>query len=160
MDIDLRNALSGLLLLHGGDHSTNDSKESGTTPTNNDSDATPISNCGDSAPISNDSMDVTPTSPAIETVRRTYKKRGGTTFTGKKASNKAKYTYQATVKPCARAAKQSANVAISALSKDTYTFENQWQLVLTVLLTIVCSRFQCQRRPHVVTSVFAIQPRV
>ena len=85
MDIDLPNALLGLLLLHGGDDLNNDSKDGGTTPTNNDSDVTPISNRGDSTLISNDSMDVTPTSPAIETVRRKYKKRGGTTFIKKKA---------------------------------------------------------------------------
>ena len=168
MDIDLRNALSGLLLLHGGDDSINDNKDGGTTttPTNNDSDAIPTSGRGDSTPISNnstdatptshegndsnndsedsgttptnndsdvtpttssrgnsnDSMDGTPTSPTMETKRRKYKKRGGTSFIQTKASNKAKYSYQATVKP--RAAKKNANVAISSLSKDTCTFEN------------------------------------
>jgi hypothetical protein len=60
----------------------------------------------------------------VETKRKKYKKRGGTSFKNNKGSKKSKYTYKATVKPCARAAKLSANVAISALSKDTYTFEN------------------------------------
>jgi hypothetical protein len=144
MDIIIRDALTGLLLLHAGDNSSNDSKDGSTNPTNNDSDATPtsnrddstpISNDGmdatlptfnrsDSTPISNDGMDATPTSLAVETKRKKYKKRGGTSFKNNKGSKKSKYTYKATVKPCARAAKLSANVAISALSKDTYTFEN------------------------------------
>ncbi len=64
-------------------------------------------------------MDVPPASPVVETKpkRRTYTKRGGTSFIQKMGSMKAKYTYQATVKP--RAAKQSANVAITALLADT-----------------------------------------
>ena len=37
---------------------------------------------------------------------------------------KSKYTYKSIVKPRARTAKLSANVAISTSSKDTYTLEN------------------------------------
>jgi hypothetical protein len=82
------------------------------------SDVTPALNNIVPTPTSNDSMDVSPTSPVVETKpkRRKYTKRGGTRFAHKKGSNKAKYTYQETVKP--RAAKQIANVAITALSVD------------------------------------------
>ena len=59
MDIIIRDALTGLLLLHAGDNSSNDSKNGSTNPTNNDSDATPTSNRDDSTPISNDGMDAT-----------------------------------------------------------------------------------------------------
>jgi hypothetical protein len=59
MDIIIRDALTGLLLLHAGDNSSNDSKDGSTNPTNNDSDATPTSNRDDSTPISNDGMDAT-----------------------------------------------------------------------------------------------------
>ena len=85
----------------------------------NDSNVTPTLNNIGPTPTSNDSMDVSPTSPIVETEpkRRKYTKRGGTSFAHKKGSKKSKFTYQATVKP--HAAKQSANVAITALSADT-----------------------------------------
>jgi hypothetical protein len=80
MDSNLGNALSGLLLLHGGNDSINDSKDSSPTPTTNDNDVTPPSNGSSTTPTSNNSMDVTPTSPAAVTERRKYKKREGTVF--------------------------------------------------------------------------------
>ncbi len=80
MDSNLGNALSGLLLLHGGNDLNNDCKDSSPAPTTNDINVTLISNGSSSTPTSNDSMDVTPTSPAAVTERRKYKKRGGTSF--------------------------------------------------------------------------------
>jgi hypothetical protein len=62
MGINLRDALSGLLLLHAGDDSNNDSEGVRTSRTNNDSDATAASGRSDSTPIPNDRMDATPTS--------------------------------------------------------------------------------------------------
>lgn len=78
---NMGDAFSGLLLLHGGNYSNNDSKDDSTTPTTNDSKMTPTSN-NDSGltPTSDDSMDVTPTSLTAATKRRKYKKRGGTSF--------------------------------------------------------------------------------
>ncbi len=78
MDSNLGNALSGLLLLHGGNDSNNDSEDSSPTPTTNDNDVTPTCNGSSSTPNSNDSMGMTTTSPAAVTERRKYKKRGGT----------------------------------------------------------------------------------
>ena len=112
-------ALAGLLLLQGSNDSNNDREDCSRTSTTNDSNVTPASNNIGPTPTSNDSMDVSPTSPVVDTKpkRRKYTKRGGTSFAHKKGSMKAKYTYQATVKP--RAAKLSVNVAITALSADT-----------------------------------------
>jgi hypothetical protein len=112
-------ALAGLLLLQGSNDSNNDRENCSRTSTTDDSNVTPASNNIGPTPTSNDSMDVPPASPVVETKpkRRTYTKRGGTSFIQKMGSMKAKYTYQATVKP--RAAKQSANVAITALLADT-----------------------------------------
>ena len=114
-----RDALAGLLLLQGSNDSNNDREDCSRTSTTDDSDVTPASNNIGPTPASNDSMDVSPASPVVETKpkRWKYTKRGGTSFIQKMGSMKAKYTYQATVKP--RAAKQSANVAITALSADT-----------------------------------------
>ena len=110
---------TGLLLLQGSNDSNNDREDCSRTSTTNDSDVAPASNNIGPTPTSNDSMDVSPTSPIVETEpkRRKYTKRGGTSFAHKKGSKKSKFTYQATVKP--HAAKQSANVAITALSADT-----------------------------------------
>ena len=112
-------ALAGLLLLQGSNDSNNDREDCSRTSTTDDSDVTPASNNIGPTPTSNDSMDVPPASPVVETKpkRGTYTKRGGTSFIQKMGSMKAKYTYQATVKP--RAAKQSANVVITALLADT-----------------------------------------
>ncbi len=84
MDSNLGNALSALLLLHGGNDSNNDHQDSSLAPTTNDNDVTPISNGSSSTSISNNSMDVTPTSLAGVTERRKYKRRGGTGFIQKK----------------------------------------------------------------------------
>jgi hypothetical protein len=90
MDSNLGNALSGLLLLYGGNDSNNDSKGSSPTPTTNDNDVTPISNGSSLTPTSLDSMDVTPTSPAAVTERRKYKKKRGTDFIQMKESIQVK----------------------------------------------------------------------
>ena len=90
-----------------------------------DSNATPTSDNSGSTPNFKNGR-WTSTSPAMETKKRKYKKRGNTSFIQKKGSKKSKYTYQETVKP--RAAKQSANVAIAALSKDTFEHDNEVKL--------------------------------
>jgi hypothetical protein len=58
MDSNLGDALSSLLLLHGGNDSNNDRKDSSPTPTTNDIDVTPISNGRSLTPTSNYSMEV------------------------------------------------------------------------------------------------------
>jgi hypothetical protein len=117
MDSNLGDALSGLLLLHGGNDSNNDREDSSPTPTTNDINVTPISNGSSLTPTSNNSMGVTSTFPAVVTERRKYKKRGGTSFKQMKGSNKAKYTYHASVKP--RQAKTNVVDTISALLAET-----------------------------------------
>ena len=111
----LGDTLSGLLLFHGSKNSNNDREDCSRTPTNNGRDVTPASNDMGPNPTSNDIMVVTCTPPiaVIKTKRQKYTKRGGTSFEQKKRPMKANYRYQATDKP--HAAKQSANVAISAL---------------------------------------------
>ena len=69
MDINIRNALSGLLLIHVVDDLSNDSGDGSKNPTNNDSNATPTSNRCDSTPISNDGMDVS-SLPTLSTIVR------------------------------------------------------------------------------------------
>jgi hypothetical protein len=89
---------------------------------------TPTSNGSSSTPTSNGSMDVTPTSPAVVTERRMYKKRGSTSFKQMKGSIKANYMYQATIKP--RHTNTNAVAAIAALLVDTSCTQNVVKLVI------------------------------
>ncbi len=80
MDTNLRDALSGLLLLRSD--SNNDSDDGSTTRISNDSNVTPTSINDGLTPTSNaGSMDAAPnTPPAAETKKRKYKSRESTSF--------------------------------------------------------------------------------
>jgi hypothetical protein len=101
-------ALLGLLLLRKGIDSNNDSEDHCTTQSSNESSMTLPPN-DSNATHTSDYSSATPTSSPPKKKRK-YKKRG-TSFKRKKGSNRAKYTYQVTLKPCV--AKTNANVTIA-----------------------------------------------